>query len=642
MNKVHIDYETRSKVDIEKSGAGRYCTDPSTKILCLAYALNDGPVQHGLGDYYPPIFDVWKDQGYVFVAHNAFFEYMVWKYVWKRPPPKFICTMAKGCAHGLPWKLEKMARALQLKHQKDLEGQRLIRFFCVPKKDGTFNAPEDFPEEFKRFVDYCKQDVRTERAVDDKLPDLIPQEQKIFDLTMKINERGVCVDPKLAEEAMVISEGLKSQCNKEVKDITRGKIHAVTQTVRLKDWINETYNLNLSGIGKEVIENLPTDDLPEELQRILELRLEHGRSSIAKYSRVIDSQCDDGRIRNHMVYHGAGTGRWTSQAVQFHNLPRGGKIDQDICINIIKSGDYSLMDMLYSNPVSALSECIRGVVIAPKGRKLLVADYASIEARVLMWAAGQHDAVKMFQQKKDIYVDMARVIYKNPAITKKNFDERLVGKHTVLGCGFQMGAVKFKATCKKFGVKVSTELSEDAITAYREKYKQVVSFWADMERAAMYTVRTKKACHCGPVTYYIKGKFLYCRLPSGRSLAYYYPGIEDKEMPWGKNKKSLYYFTVDSETKDFKKTFTYGGKLTENAIQAIARDIMASAMIRLEKEGFPVILSVHDEIVCETPIETEDYVHTIDEMLDIMCDVPSWANGCPIDAEGWEGYRYKK
>jgi len=638
MNKIHLDFETLSRINIRKSGAGRYCKDPSTEILCVAYAQNDGPVLVEPGNYYPPIFDRWIEKGYTFVAHNAFFEYSVWKHVWKKTPPPFMCTMAMACAHGLPWKLEKLARALKLPEQKELEGMRLIRLFSVPNKDGKFNRPEDFPEDYKKFMEYCRQDVKTEREVDRRLPDLVPIEQDIFQLTLDINDRGVCVDTELAQEAMTICKDLSIECNKEVAEITNKKILAVTQTVRLKNWINENYSgIDMAGVSADDVEEALTYDIPDELRRLLILRLEYGRSSVAKFSRVIDSCCDDGRIRNHLIYHGASTGRWTSQTVQFQNLPRGGDIDQDVCIDVIKSGDAEFMSTLYSNPISALSTCIRGVVVAPKNKTLLAADYSAIEARVLMWVAKQRDAVTLFHDKKDIYVDMAKVIYKNIALTSKDKKERLVGKHTVLGCGFQMAAPRFKVTCEGFGVKVSKELSEIAVTAYRNKYKKVVSFWNDIERAAKYTVRHKKPCHCGPVTFYIKGKFLYCRLPSGRDLAYYYPGTEQKEMKWGKTKDSLYYYTVNSESKSFKKTFTYGGKLTENIVQAIARDLMAWAMLKLEKANYSLVLSVHDEVVCEG-----DEEHSLEEMIDLMCKLPSWAKGCPIDAEGWAGERYKK
>jgi len=638
MNKVHLDFETKSRVDIKKSGAGRYCTDPSTEVLCLAYALNDGPVKHWSAEGPPPIFDIWVDEGYTFVAHNAFFEMMVWKHVWKQEPPEFMCTMSKACAHGLPWRMAKLAMALKLPEQKVIEGQRLIRLFSIPNSEGKFNKPEDHPEDFKKFVAYCKQDVVVERTIDNMLPDLTPQEQKVFQFTQDVNSRGLCVDTQLAEDATIISDALKGECNKEVAELTGGKILAITQTVRLKNFINEEYFRDMQGISKDDVEEELTQDLPDELRRLLILRLEHGRSSVAKFKRVIDSCCDDGRIRNHLIYHGASTGRWTSQAVQFQNLPRGGDIDQDICMDVISSRDASLMDFLYSHPVSALSTCIRGVVVAAEGKTLLTADYSAIEARVLVWAVGQKDAVELFREGKDIYVEMAKVIHKNDKLTKRDKAERQLGKQTVLGCGYQMGAKRFKVTCEGYGIKIDDALAELAVTSYRETYKQVPAFWADIERAAKYTVRTKRACHCGPVTFYFRGMFLYCKIPSGRSLAYYYPGLSDKTMPWGKTKKSLHYYTSSAE--GFKKTFTYGGKLTENVIQAMARDIMAEAMLRLEEHNMPVILSVHDEIVCE--VYPDDARDDLNCMLNIMCQLPTWAEGCPIDAEGWAGKRYKK
>lgn len=639
MKKVHLDFETRSRVDIKKCGAGRYCTDPSTKILCLAYAIDDGPIKHWCATGKPPIFDTLITQGYTFVAHNALFEYMIWKYVWREEPPNFMCTMSKACAHGLPWQLEKLSLALKLRETKDIEGKRLIRFFSIPNKDGKFNAPIDYLEDFRKFIEYCKQDVNVERHIDDLLPDLTDFEQEVFQLTLKINDRGLKIDEPLANAAVSLALDLSTKCNEEIKKITDNKIHSITQTVRLKNFINETYNVDMPGVSSEDIENQLTKPCPKELKKILELRSEFGRSSVAKFSRAIESCCDDGRIRNYLIYHGASTGRWTSQTVQFQNLPRGQRIDQKTCIDLIKADSPELFNYLYDKPMSALSTCIRGLIVADQEKELLVADYASIEARVLMWLVGQRDAIRLFREGQDIYVEMAKVIYRNKNLTKKNKDQRQLGKQAVLGCGYQMGSDRFKVTCANYGLDIDLDLAERAVTSYRTTYGQVPKFWNYVEDAARYAIQHKRSIKCGRVSFFLDGRFLYCQLPSGRSLAYYYPGLEEKEMPWGGKKKSIYYFTMHSETKSFKKTHTYGGKLTENIVQAIARDIMASAMLRLEKQGVPVILSVHDEIICEVK---KGRPHSLKNMLATMCLLPVWAKDCPISAEGWKGYRYRK
>ena len=636
---IHIDFETKSKIDIKKAGAGRYCCDPSTDILCVAYARDDGPILIEPNNKYPKIFDRWIAEGHTFVAHNAFFEASIWKYVWKREPPPFMCTRAKAYVHGLPGSLDRLAKALKIEHQKNIEGAVLIKLFSIPNKEGKFNRPEDHPEEFKKFMEYCRQDVAVEREANDKLRDVTEYEDGIFQLTYKINDRGVLIDKELAKQATKIAEELKEYCNEELKELTDGKIHAITQAVRIKNYINENYDLELDSINRENIETLLGQDIDPDLRKILTLRLEFSRSSVAKFTRAVDSQCEDGRIRDHMVYHGASTGRWTSQAVQFHNLPRGIKINQETCVDIIKTGDAGLMDLCYENPMSALSTCIRGLLVAPEGKKLMVADYSAIEARVLVWMADQKSAIRQFKDGVDIYVEMAKKIYCNPNLTKDNFDERQLGKQAVLGCGYQMGAERFKGTCQSYGMGVDDELASLAVQTYRNTYNRVVSFWSDIEQAAKHTLRTKKPCRCGRVTFYILGRFLFCKLPSGRSLAYYCPGMEEKQTSWGEKKQTIFYYTQDSQTRNFKKTHTYGGKLTENVIQAISRDIMADAMLTLEENTYEVILSVHDEIICEVPKNNH---HSLDTMIDIMCDLPLWAKGCPINAEGWEGDRYKK
>lgn len=634
--KIHIDFETRSKVNIKKAGAGRYAMDPSTEILCYAYCVDDGPVIGVWGNEYPKEFDQFIEQGAEFAAYNAFFEYMIWKYVWKKEPPVFRCTMAKVCAHGLPWPLEKAALALKTKAGKNLDGKRLINKFCVPDEYGMFLDFNDYPKDKENFVKYVEDDVIVERHIDDMLPELSDYEQGIYLLTQKINERGVHIDHELVVKAEHLANKLTEFANAKCAELTDKKLYSISQTVRLKNYLNKTYGLDLTSVASDEVQAVMGQDIEDEAKRLLAMRLEFGRSSVAKFNRATESLCPDNRIRNYLIYHGAGTGRWTSQAVQFQNLPRGGEVDVDTCIDVIKQDDAEFMAMMYERPMTALSNCVRGMVVAQTGYRLLVVDYAAIEARVLMWIVGQKDAVRCFREGQDIYVEMARVIYHNKKLTAANKAERQLGKQAVLGCGYQMGAQRFKGTCAGYGIEISDDLAETAVQSYRNTYRQVVTFWNDVNKAAIMTVRTKKAHRCGPVRFYIQGKFLYCTLPSGRNLAYYHPGIE-KDLKF--NSDRLFYFTQNSQTRSFKKTPTYGGKLTENIVQATARDLMADAMLRLEENNFPVVLSVHDEIICEVP---KQWKTALNDMTKIMTTLPTWAKGCPIAAEGWRGKRYKK
>jgi DNA polymerase len=637
MHTVHLDFETRSVVDIKKCGAGKYAQDPSTRILIACWAVDDGPVVGVYGEQIPPMLEYYRDEGFIFCAQNAFFEMAIWQARWGGPLPRFRCTRAKLGAHGLPQSLESGARALRLTSQKDIEGRRLINKFCIPQKDGSFIELDDHPADKEKFMGYCISDVRTEREIDCILPNPTDVEQQYFDLTQTINLNGVRVDQELSSIAQSVSETLYERCNARLKYLTDGQFYSIKQHTRLKVYLNQHYGLKLEDVSADTLEEVLPDVQDPVAQEIIKLRLEYAQSSVSKFTRILGSVCDDGRVRDYLLYHGAHTGRWTSQIVQFHNLPRGGKFDPGTAIDILKYGGAELFEQLYDYPISALTECIRGVILPTQGKQLYVADYNAIEARVLMWMADQKDAVEMFRRGDDIYIDMARDIYNDSDLTKKDKDERQLGKQTILGAGFQMGPEKFQKTCKKYGIEIDEGFAKKSIYGYRNKYPMVPQYWEDVERAAKAAIRYGKAYRIGRVVFYPKKKFLYCRLPSGRDLAYYSPGFEDRETKAGV-RENIFYFTQNSQTNTFGKTYTYGGKLVENIVQAVARDIMADAKLRLHNNEYSVLLSSHDEIISEGDPE----FCSVDEMVQIMCTLPEWAEGCPITAEGWSGERYRK
>ena len=623
---VFVDFETKSEVDIKKCGGGAYCRHKSTEILCYCYAIDDGPVVRVAQSDVTPLLEL-KHSGAVFIAHNAAFEAAIFD-LYGIKDAKFQCTMALGQSHGLPGSLDGMAKALQLGYQKDLNGTRLINKFCKPNKLGEFYQMSE--SDMTDLLDYCALDVEVERGIFNRLPPLSEYEQRVFDLTRKINERGIKIDVELATKAAALATSLTADANERLKELTGGKFYSLGQTVRLKNYLNEEYGLDLSGVGSDELEEKLPFTQDEDCQEIMKLRMDFGKSSSAKFDKASMAVNEDDRVRQYLIYHGASTGRWTSFTVQMHNLPRGTGIDPDICINLIKHGDPELFTLLYDDPIGAISTCIRGLFIAEEGKTFYVVDYASIEARVVAWLAGEKKLLNLFTEGADVYVEMAKKIFRKPSLTAKDKFERFLGKTTVLGCGYGMGPDKFYATCLGYGIEVTPELAEKAVLTYRQTNKQIVGFWYDLERAALATLRTGKTHKCGPVRFIRGREFLYCQLPSGRKLAYYKPMIDDGQ---------IVYFTQNSQTHTFQKTHTYGGKLCENVTQAVARDIMADAMLRLEEADFPVVLSVHDEVVVEY---AKPQGPELNNIIMIMTTLPEWAKGCPIDAEGFVTERYRK
>jgi DNA polymerase len=572
-----------------------------------------------------------KRKGAIFVAHNAAFEAGMFNHVGIEGA-EFICTMALAQSHGLPASLENAAKSLQLGYTKDPNGMRLINKFCKPNKHGEWNVMDK--QDMKEFLDYCEGDVVMEKAIFNRLPKLSDYEQRVFNLTRTINERGIKIDLDLAKKASALATSLTADANERLKELTDDKFYSLGQTVRLKNYLNEEYGLDLESVASQELTEVLPFVKDAECQEIILLRLNFGKSSAAKFDKACMAVNADGRVRQYLIYHGAGTGRWTSMTIQVQNLPRGIGIDPDTCIEIIRQESPELFNLLYEDPIGAISTCIRGLFVAEKGKMLYVVDYSAIEARVVAWLAGEKKVLKLFAEGADVYVEMAKEIFRNPHLTPKDKQERFLGKTTVLGCGFGMGPDKFFATCSSYGLEVTPELAEKAVKTYRKTNKQIVSFWYDLERAAVATLRTGKTHRCGPVRFIRAREFLYCELPSKRRLAYYKPSIANGELT---------YFTQNSQTHTFMKTHTYGGKLCENITQAVARDIMADAMLRLEEAGLPIVLSVHDEVVVETLYKDADFNKTaLAVMIDIMTTLPQWAKGCPIAAEGFETERYRK
>jgi len=651
---IHLDFETRSEVDIWAVGAWNYSTHPSTEILCMAYCVGDGDISliewPGSQDSF--VGDLFKKD--IFCAHYSMFENYIWhnilvkKYGWPSIPLKqWRCTAAIAASHALPRALAKAADALELADRKDMAGKRIMLKMCKPRTETRNNKDKwhEDEDDFQRLYEYCINDVQVERAIDNTLPALSKKEQEVWFLDQIINTRGIYIDKELVDAALYLIKEFTEECNAKIELLTNGYLDKASQVARIKNWMS-TLGVHMECLDKEALAKAIKDGCNPKIMAVLKLRQQVGKTSVKKFQAMKNAVCSDCKIRDMFVYHGASTGRWTGKIVQVHNLPRGTIKDTDLCIANIKKRDLNRFKFLYPDVMSAISSCVRGGLIADIGKDLLVADFASIEARVLAWLAGEEVSLKEFRTGEDSYVKMAEAIFQSKDITK---DQRFVGKTAVLGCGYGMGWKVFQASCASMGQKVSEALARKAIAAFRKKNKKIVKLWYDIEKAAMEAVRTKEEYSTHPslplITFKVKGAFLYCTLPSGRKLAYHKPLIERVEK-FGEMRDQLTFMGVGINNSYVRQS-VWGGTLVENIVQAIARDILCEAMLRVEKAGYRVVLHVHDEIVVEVPerdtwgVKRHDSF-TLNSFLSLITELPAWAKGCPIEAEGWRGKRYRK
>lgn len=642
MKKLYIDFETRSRVDIFESGAAKYAASPSTEILCLAYAIDDGPVQiirrediilYPLVDPFEELRNLSNNKEYIFYAHNSIFEQLIYKHILTTrfgfntlPVNRWRCTAAKALSVGLPKSLEDAAKALDAAYQKDLSGRQTMLRLCKPQANGQFI---ESAEQFAKLEAYCTQDVETERAIDKALPELHPFEQYVWFEDQVINHRGVHVDTVALAKCLETIEKETKRLKEVAKTLSGGLLDGTSRRQAVLDYLKKKHGVVLPDFTKATVEKAITEGkIPQEALELLRVRQQSGLTSTAKYIALNNAIDDDGRLRDAFIYYTAGTGRWGGKLVQLQNLPKP-KFDSDLGVEMILAYDYETLRIMYPNIMELLSSCVRGMFAAAKGKELLVADYSAIEARVLMWFCDEVEAVQMFREGKDIYVEMAKRISRDAP--------RQLGKQAILACGYGMGDKKFKTTCETYDIQVSETLAKAAVNAYRATYPKVRNMWYAQERAAIQAVSKGGRIACGRVEWEKRGNFLWCRLPSGRSLAYHKPEVKTSESDFGEQSR-LTYMATDSMTKQYIRKDTYGGKIIENIIQATARDILANALIEAERKGFPPVMHVHDEIVVEVPEGKGD----VQEFVKTICALPKWAEGCPITAEGWKGTRYKK
>lgn len=656
--KVHIDIETYSELNVNKVGVYRYAEHHSTEILCIAWAIDKGSVKIWapcMGSEIPrELEEALLNKDVDLCAHNAQFERVVMGGLPGRrlgiPPTgirRWYCTAAKAAYHSLPRALDNVAKALKLRRK--VEGGKFVMYaLSKPKKPskvdpGTRFSPEKYPEKYGELFKYCMGDVEAEREVDQRLAPLPPFERETYILDQVINERGAHIDFDLVYNVSYLAEIQAETLRQKFNEITGLN---PTQSVKILEWL-KTQGYSYSDTAKETIDIAlaeSREEITPEAIKALQIRRVANKSSISKYQalqRIYTGHGKTAKIQGCLLYHGANTGRWAGKHFQPHNLPRGElKKPKHIqtAIKAVNERDIEFLRVMYPSPNTIFSSLLRSTIIPEPGKLLAVADFASIEARVLGWIAREEGYQTAFKNKEDLYVNLAMKIYEWPR-EKITEDERFLGKTGILALGYGMGLSKFIATCQGYGMKVPDSLLEKALDTYRKTYKSIVKFWYAVEGKAVEAVADKKITHLNGLSFAVHDNFLKIKLPSGRSLHYYRPFLKDKETPWGEMRPALHFLGENSLSKQFCIQNTYGGKLVENIVQAISRDLLCCAIYRVESHpNYEIIMHVHDEIIAQAEPDKLD----LNEFESLMLEIPKWAKGLPMGAEAWSGERYRK
>ncbi|HEL2560132.1 TPA: DNA polymerase [Streptococcus suis] len=639
MRHLNIDIETYSSNDI-KDGVYKYVDAPDFEVLLFAYSLDGGPVecidltkQNLPFEIQKAIFsdEVRKS------AFNAQFERVCLSKHFDAPyyldPSQWRCTMVHAQELGLPSSLERCASYLNLAQEKDTAGKNLIKYFSVPckptKANGgrTRNLPEHDPEKWQMFIDYCKQDVVVEMAIAERLSVLpvADREWDFYTADQRINDRGVALDAELVESALYCKDVKMDMLFDELRSTTG--LANPNSRAQLLPWL-KTHGYSASGLTKaDVQKELKTAS--GELKRVLELKLQTAMSSLKKYEAMERAMCSDGRVHGLLQFYGASrTGRWAGRVVQVQNLARNYLKDLDDARNYVKARDIDAVEILYDSLNDTLKQLVRTAFVAEGDKEFYVSDFSAIEARVIAWYAKEQWRLEVFSTHGKIYEASASQMFHIP-IEDVDKELRQKGKIAELALGYQGGP----GALKQMGA-LEMGVAEDELQSLVDDWRRanpgIVQFWKDVQTAAVKALRTRAVIKLGSLRFKYSKGFLLIQLPSGRQLAYARAKLEDGDY----GPKLTYEGQGDKAY--FTKQETYGGKLVENIVQATARDILAEAILRLEKNGYPVVFHVHDECIVEASGTT---IETINEL---MAQAPDWADGLPLNSEGYVTKYYKK
>ena len=658
MINISIDLETYSDVDLPKCGVYKYAESPQFEILLFAYSVDGGEVQAvdlAGGEKIPPeILSAITDNSVTKWAFNANFERIcLSKYLGLSngeylDPTSWKCTMTWAAYLGLPLSLEGAGAVLGLEQQKLKEGKDLIKYFCVPclptKANGgrTRNLPTHAPEKWRLFKSYNKRDVEVEMSIQSRLskfpvPEFVWEE---YHLDQRINDRGICLDMELVRNAIAFDERSRKTLTTAMQDLTN--LENPNSVTQMKQWLSEN-GLETNTLGKKAVAEL-IKSAPAELQQVLILRQQLAKSSVKKYTAMENAVCNDNRARGMFKFYGANrTGRWAGKNVQLQNLPQNHIPDLEQARELVKCGDYTALEMLYEDIPDTLSQLIRTAFVPQNNHKFIVADFSAIEARVLSWLSGEKWRSEVFRTGGDIYCASASQMFGVPLdrIVKGNpeYALRQKGKVATLALGYQGGSSALIAMgALKNGL--TEEELPDIVSRWRQANRAIVRCWKAVEQAAIQAVETGRSCATHGLVFAREADidsgldFLTIRLPSGRKLYYAQPHFGVNQ--WGG--KQLRYYGMNQMTKKWSVIETYGGHMTENIVQAIARDCLAVNIERLENAGFPIVFHIHDEVVIEVPEDRAD----LDEVTRIMGQPVEWAPGLPLAADGWVGDYFTK
>jgi DNA polymerase len=650
MTTLSIDLETYSDIDIKACGGYAYVNSPAFEILLCAYAFDDDPVT--VVDFtefedLPAEVAQAIHRETLKTAFNAQFERTCFAkhYNTPMPPLQWDCTMVRALTLGLPGSLGEVSRTLKLSEDKAKMGigKSLINYFCKPckptEKNGmrTRNMPWHDPEKWQQFKEYNQRDVETERTIRKMMLRFEPleEERRIWALDQKINDRGIKVDLPLIANAIRCDAQYQAKRIEEAVRLTG--LANPKSVAQLKKWLTEAEGVEITKLNKESIPVLLKQTESETVKRVLELRQETSKTSVTKYEAMDRAVCDDQRVRGLLQFYGANrTGRWASRLVQVQNLPKNIMLLLDYARQLVRDGDFEFLEMFFDGVSYTLSQLIRTAFIPETGYRFIVADFSAIEARVIAWLANEKWRLDVFNGHGKIYEASAAQMFHVPFESiDKHSPLRQKGKVSELALGYQggsgalirMGALEMGLTEKEL---------PSLVRIWRKANPNIVQLWYDVENAALAAVKDKKTVHFRKnMVFSFENGIMFIKLPSGRRLAYVRPRIEEDER-FGSLK--LTYEGVNQETKKWERTSTYGGKLVENITQAISRDCLRDAMLRLDDVGYDIVMHVHDEAVIEAPYGFGSVEHA----CEVMGQPLSWAPGLPLRADGYETEYYKK
>lgn len=654
MRHLSIDIETYSDVNIKKAGLYRYVQSPAFRVLLFAYSFDSAApavIDLANGEPIPPeVQNALFSPDVVKHAYNAAFEWYCLSNLFRvKEPAKWLpqwrCTMVHGLYCGLIGGLGKVGEVLGLPadKQKDKIGGLLIQKFCVPGKNGQPITPAQEPQKWGLFKSYCKRDVVTEMEVERRLsafpvPDRVQRE---WEQDMRVNLAGVRLDMDLAEGAKAYADAELAGLKEQIKRITG--VSNPKSTVQMKSWLSEQLGEEVPKLDKAAVEEyLDREELPVKVRAALELKQRLGKTSVSKYKAMLECVCPDGRIRGLLQFYGASrTGRWAGRLVQMQNLPRNYIEELDYARGLVKSGRVNELSFTFGNVPDTLSQLIRTAFIPAEGHGMndihafVVADFSAIEARVIAWLAGETWRMKAFAKGEDIYCASASRIFGVPVVKHGvNGHLRQKGKVAELACGYGGGVPAMKSMG---GANMPESELKQIINDWRRASPSIVQLWYALESAAVAAVRTGMPESAAGLIFRYEStpedlRFLTIQLPSGRKLFYANPFFAPNRF----GNVSLHYY--GAKAGKWTALETYGGKLTENIVQAIARDCLAAALENLEAAGYRTVMHIHDEVILDVPAEQAD----LEKVCGLMCEMPPWADGLLLKADGFVGDYYKK